>query len=99
MNLKRAWVSSTEYFYETGKGNDMTDQGRSVKVEVEGNTVEAIVRLISDNRQSLLLDLKDNSIRYRDGAISIGFLALTGDGSSDDYTCLLTGAAARVTFI
>jgi hypothetical protein len=79
----------------------MSDKGRHVRVEVEGNTKEAIVVMASDNRKSLMLDLQGDGVRYRSGAVLFNFLPLLadqGDGEGE-YTCLITGAAAKVTWL
>jgi len=79
----------------------MRDQGRHVRVELEGNTTEAVAVMVSDNRKSLVLDLQGQGLRYRDGAMIFNFLPLLADGDVDKgfYTCLITGAAAKVTWL
>lgn len=75
--------------------------GRHVRLEVEGSTREAVAVMVSDNHKSLVLDLQGEGIRYRDGAVLFNFMPLLADkdGGDGDYTCLITGAAAKVTWL
>lgn len=79
----------------------MSDNGRHVRVEVEGSTKDAVVVMASDNRKSLMLDLQGDGVRYRNGAVLFNFLPLLADQGDRDgeYTCLITGAAAKVTWL
>ena len=79
----------------------MSDTGRRVQVEIEGTTKDAVVVMASDNRRSLMLDLCGDGVRYRSGAVLFNFLPLLADQHDRDgeYTCLITGAAARVTWL
>jgi hypothetical protein len=79
----------------------MSDTGRQVRVEIEGSTKDAVVAFASENRKSLMLDLRGDGVRYRSGAVLLNFLALLADeqGGEADYLCLITGVPAKVTWL